>query len=63
MPDAPRLPTTLDGAVTAFASTAMLREAMGDLLFDAVVAVRRAEHARFLDVGPDEIAAATRWIY
>ena len=63
LPDAPRLPTTLDGAVMAFAGTAMLREAMGDLLFDAVVAVRRAEQARFLDVGPDEIAAATRWIY
>lgn len=58
-----RLPQTLDDAVDAFAGSAVLREAMGDTLFDAVVAVRRAESARFRDRTPEEIVAALRWVY
>jgi glutamine synthetase len=63
LPDAPRLPTTLDEAVEAFTTDAMLREALGDTLFDAVIAVRRAESARLKDHTPDEVAAALRWVY
>jgi glutamine synthetase len=63
LPDAPRLPATLDAAVDAFAADAMLREALGTTLFDAVVAVRRAEAARFRDSDPEEVAAALRWVY
>ncbi|GIE85532.1 glutamine synthetase family protein [Actinoplanes regularis] len=63
LPDAPRLPTTLDAAVDAFAADETLREALGTTLFDAVVAVRRAEAARFRDADPEEVAAALRWVY
>ncbi|RSM44797.1 glutamine synthetase [Actinoplanes sp. ATCC 53533] len=59
----PRLPTTLDEATDAFAGTPMLREAMGDALFDAVVAVRRAEADRLRDQDPAAIAAALRWVF
>jgi glutamine synthetase len=63
LPDAPRLPTTLDDATDAFAGTPMLREAMGDALFDAVVAVRRAEADRLRDQEPANIVATLRWVY
>ncbi len=39
----------------------MLREAMGDPLFEAFLAVRRAEAALFADADADEIVAQTRW--
>ncbi|MET0522660.1 MAG: glutamine synthetase family protein [Jiangellaceae bacterium] len=63
LPDVPRLPTTLDVATDAFAGTPMLREAMGDALFHAVVAVRRAEADRLRDQDPADIVAALRWVY
>jgi glutamine synthetase len=63
LPDVPRLPTTLDDATDAFAGTPMLRKAMGDALFDAVVAVRRAEADRLRDQDPADIVAALRWVY
>jgi len=58
-----RLPETLDQAVDAFAASAVLREALGDVLADAVIAVRRAESARFADASPEQVAAALRWVY
>jgi glutamine synthetase len=58
-----RLPETLDEAVEAFESSTVLREALGDVLADAVVAVRRAESARFAGVAPEQVAAALRWVY
>ena len=63
LPDVPRLPTTLDDSTDAFAGTPMLRRAMGDALFDAVVAVRRAEADRLRDRDPTNIVAALRWVY
>lgn len=63
LPDAPRLPTTLDAATDAFAADPMLREAMGEVLFDAVVAVRRAEADRLRDLSPEEVVAALRWVF
>jgi len=63
LPDIPRLPTTLDEATDAFAGTPMLREAMGDALFHAVVAVRRAEADRLRDQDPADVVAALRWVY
>jgi glutamine synthetase len=63
LPGVPRLPTTLDDATDAFANTPMLRKAMGDALFDAVVAVRRAEADRLRDQDPTNIVAALRWVY
>jgi len=34
---------------------------MGPALFEAFIAVRRAETELFADVAPDEIVARTRW--
>ena len=50
-------------ATDAFAGSQVLREALGDVLADAVIAVRRAEIARFAGADPDEVAAALRWVY
>jgi glutamine synthetase len=58
-----RLPRSLAEVTGAFAGSAVLREALGDALADAVIAVRRAEQARFADADPDEVAAALRWVY
>jgi glutamine synthetase len=58
-----RLPTTLDEATSAFAAAAVLRAALGDMLADAVLAVRRAEADRFRDAGPEDVVAAVRWVY
>jgi glutamine synthetase len=58
-----RLPESLDEAVDAFAASTVLRDALGDVLADAVVAVRRAESARFDGMSPEQVAAALRWVY
>jgi glutamine synthetase len=58
-----RLPTSLDEATDAFAAAGTLRAALGDLLTDAVIAVRRAEAERFRDVPPEDVVAALRWVY
>ncbi|MGP3952421.1 glutamine synthetase [Streptomyces sp. 7N604] len=58
-----RLPTSLPEALRHFEGSAVLREALGDPLFEAVAAVRRAEAALFEGAGPQDIAAATRWRY
>jgi len=58
-----RLPQSLGEVTDAFAGCAVLRAALGDTLADAVIAVRRAEQARFAGAGPDEIAAALRWVF
>jgi glutamine synthetase len=63
LPDVPRLPTTLDAATEAFAATPMLRDAMGEALFDAVVAVRKAEADRLRDLSPEAVVSALRWVY
>ncbi|GIE98872.1 glutamine synthetase family protein [Paractinoplanes rishiriensis] len=63
LPDAPRLPATLDAAVDAFAADEVLRDAFGPVLSDAIVAVRRAEAARFRDATPEAVTAALRWVY
>jgi glutamine synthetase len=36
---------------------------MGDWLFDAFTAVRRAEIALFAGSTPEQVVAATRWRY
>lgn len=58
-----RLPTSLAEALEHFQRSAVLREALGDPLFEAIAAVRRAEAARFEGVAPQDIAAATRGRY
>ena len=56
-----RLPRSLPEAVASLEDSAVLREAMGDPLFEAFLAVRRAEVELFAGASPDDIAARTRW--
>jgi glutamine synthetase len=63
LPDALRLPQTLGDAVSAQEGDDVLREAMGTMLFEAFVAVRRAEIERFDGRSDDDVVAATRWIH
>jgi glutamine synthetase len=58
-----RLPTTLEASTRALAASAVLRDALGDMLTDAVLAVRRAEAERFRDASPEDAVAALRWVY
>ncbi|MEU7908515.1 glutamine synthetase family protein [Actinoplanes sp. NPDC049118] len=58
-----RLPTTLDDAAQALSGCPPLRDAMGDVLTGAVLAVRRAEAQRFREVPDEDVAAALRWVY
>lgn len=58
-----RLPTTLDEATDALAAAVPLRAALGDMLTDAVLAVRRAEADRFRGAAPADVTAALRWVY
>ncbi|MFI5953014.1 glutamine synthetase [Cryptosporangium sp. NPDC051539] len=55
-----RLPTTMDDALTAFAADS---KRWGELLADAIVAVRRGEEARMAGRSPAEVAEAYRWVY
>ncbi len=59
----PRLPTDLGEALAAYERSAVLKEALGEPLYDAVLDVRRAEIALFADRSEEEIMAATRWRY
>ncbi|MET8149178.1 glutamine synthetase family protein [Actinoplanes sp. NPDC049668] len=61
--DIRRLPTTLDEAARALEQAKPLREALGETLTGAVLAVRRAEAERFRTASDDEVAAALRWVY
>jgi glutamine synthetase len=56
-----RLPTSLPEAVGHLEADAGLREAMGDPLFEAFLAVRRAETDLFAGKEAEDVAAATRW--
>ncbi|MEV6652258.1 glutamine synthetase family protein [Streptomyces sp. NPDC051219] len=58
-----RLPTSLPEALEHFTGSAVLREALGDPLFEAIAAVRHAEAELFEGASPQEIANATRGRY
>ncbi len=57
----PRLPGSLPEAVGHLQADSGLRAAMGEELFEAFLAVRRAEVELFAGKDPEEIAAGTRW--
>ncbi len=61
--DVPRLPGSLAEAATAFEESTLLREALGEVLHGAVLAVRRAETEAAAGQSPEELAAAFRWRY
>ena len=58
-----RLPESLEEAVGHLEKSEVLREAMGDVLFNAFVAVRRGEVEAFAEKTPEEIVEAHRWRY
>jgi glutamine synthetase len=58
-----RLPGSLDEALPHLEGCDLLREAMGEALFEAFLAVRRGEVELFRDTSPDDVVAATRWRY
>ncbi|MFD8482224.1 glutamine synthetase [Kitasatospora sp. NPDC059673] len=60
---AERLPTTLGQAVDALRKSEVLRAAMGESLWQAVIDVREAEIARFAGLAPAEIIEALRYRY
>jgi len=57
-----RLPASLPDAIAALAGDEVLAEAMGETLFEAFLAVRRAEVERFKDKTDEEVVAASRWV-
>jgi glutamine synthetase len=58
-----RLPESLPEALAAFEKSALLRDALGAVLADAVLAVRRGEQARVDGLSPEDVAEAYRWVY
>jgi glutamine synthetase len=58
-----RLPESLPESVAAFEKSTLLRDALGDVLADAVLAVRRGEQARVEHLSAEAIAEAYRWVY
>jgi glutamine synthetase len=58
-----RLPQSLDDALVHLERCDLLREAMGEALFEAFAAVRRGEAELFRDRSPEEIVEAARWRY
>jgi glutamine synthetase len=58
-----RLPESLPEALDAFEKSALLWEALGPVLANAVVAVRRGEQARMEGQSADAVAEAYRWVY
>lgn len=58
-----RLPVTLTESVAAFRTDGVLREALGPVLADAVIAVRLGEAGSVEGLDDDGVAAAYRWKY
>jgi glutamine synthetase len=58
-----RLPRSLDRSISALEQSEPIRLAMGPMLLDAFLAVRRAEVEIFKDADPDAVIAAHRWRY
>ncbi|MBD0671496.1 glutamine synthetase [Streptomyces sp. CBMA156] len=59
----PRLPAGPAEAIAAYERSAVLCEALGEPLHQAVLAVRRAEEEQYAAATPEELVAATRWRY
>jgi len=56
-----RLPQSLAESVAELAGSELIAAAMGEPLFEAFLAVRRAEIELFADSSPEDVAARTRW--
>jgi glutamine synthetase len=58
-----RLPMSLADAVGEFQRSTLLRAVLGDVLADAVVAVREGEQRRAVSLTDEQVAEAYRWVY
>jgi glutamine synthetase len=58
-----QLPSSLGKAIRELERSSLLREAMGDELFDAFLATRRAERATYEPMDPASAVRAHRWRY
>jgi glutamine synthetase len=58
-----QLPSSLGAAIRELERSTMLREAMGDVLFDSFLATRRAERQAFEGKSPEDVVRAHRWRY
>jgi glutamine synthetase len=58
-----RLPSSLGAAIRELERSTVLREAMGDVLFEAFLATRRAERATFEAMDAEAMVRAHRWRY
>jgi glutamine synthetase len=58
-----RLPESPQASLAALEDSHLLRRAMGEWLFDALTAVRRAEIELFAGRSPEQVVAASRWRY
>lgn len=59
----PRLPASPADALAAYRKSAVLREALGEPLYEVVLAVRTAESERCAAATAEQLVAATRWRY
>jgi glutamine synthetase len=58
-----QLPDSLSAAIGKLEGSALLRDAMGDVLFDSFLATRRAERDAFEGKDPEEVVRIHRWRY
>ena len=58
-----RLPSSLGEAIRELERSSVLRDAMGDVLFDAFLATRRGERESYEGKDPSEVVRAHRWRY
>jgi glutamine synthetase len=58
-----QLPDSLSAAIKELERSTLLREAMGDVLFDSFLATRRAERDVFEGQPPEDVVRAHRWRY
>lgn len=56
-----QLPASLPEAADELAASSVLREAMGDLLFETFVATRRGDHEQHAEVDEEEMTRRFRW--
>jgi glutamine synthetase len=55
------LPGSLPEATEQLAASSLLREAMGEFLFETYLATRRGEAEQYAGLDDDELIRRTRW--
>jgi glutamine synthetase len=58
-----QLPSSLGAAIAELEGSTVLREAMGDMLFDSFVATRKGEQEAFDGMDDVAVVRAHRWRY